>query len=126
MGAAHTDSVMDSAESTAELLAADREASQIIEKAIAARDTKMMSAKAEAEAEIAAFRGVLEAEYQAHSTKAESDEQTRFGVLAADTQAEIDRLEGVAAGEKGKVVDLLVKYITQPNKQPAHPQKSAI
>merc|ERR1711907_581031 len=69
----HTDSVMDSAESTAELLAAEREASQIIEKAIAARDTKMMSAKAEAEAEIAAFRGVLEAEYQAHSTKAEAD-----------------------------------------------------
>merc|ERR1711907_411459 len=109
------DTVMDSAESTAELLAAEREASQIIEKAIQARDTKMMSAKAEAEAEIAAFRGVLEAEYQAHSTKAEADESARFGSLAADTQAEIDRLEGVAAGEKDKVVDLLVKYITQPN-----------
>merc|ERR1711988_1275395 len=103
---------MESAEAIAELLAAEREASVIIEEANAAREARMMLAKTEAEAEIAAFRGHLDAQHQAFLAQSGGSEEAKAAKDATDSQ--IAALRKTAAGEKAKVTKILVDFIVSP------------
>merc|ERR1719224_213367 len=106
---------MESAEAIAELLAAEREASVIIEEANAAREARMMLAKTEAEAEIAAFRGHLDAQHQAFLAQSGGSEEAKAKAAKDATDSQIAALRKTAAGEKAKVTKILVDFIVSPS-----------
>merc|ERR1711965_609441 len=95
-----------------ELLAAEKQAAEIVLEAKKRRQAKMKQAKDDAESEIADYRSKREAEFEAYKNQHSSGGSSSSEKLRVQTDAAVKGLEAEAGKNRAKVVDLLVKYVT--------------
>merc|ERR1712046_512939 len=95
-----------------ELLAAEKEAANIVSDAKKQRQDKMKKAKEDANKEIEAFRASKESEFQAYKQKHSTGGSASSESLKKQTDEAKMELEREAAANRSKVVDLLVQYVT--------------
>eukprot|EP00210_Caulerpa_lentillifera_P002026 g1941.t1 len=94
------------------LLAAEKAAQEIVDKARKERAEKMKLAKLEAENEIAEYRAERQAEYDAKVATSSSASGTTFKKLDDDTQAAIDAITRNLPSKKKDAVAMLVSHVT--------------
>eukprot|EP00658_Telonema_sp_P-2_P003869 TRINITY_DN11444_c0_g1_i12.p1 TRINITY_DN11444_c0_g1~~TRINITY_DN11444_c0_g1_i12.p1 ORF type:complete len:126 (-),score=52.69 TRINITY_DN11444_c0_g1_i12:400-777(-) len=104
---------MDSGEGISQLLLAERQAAEMVSNAKKAKQEKLNAAKAEAEKEIAKVRESLQADHEKYKSEHGGGSDARLKAVQQETQATINKLQSQASQNQSKVVDLLVKYVTQ-------------
>jgi|ERR1719263_1632346 len=95
-----------------ELLQAEKQAATIVAEAKKERQAKMSKAKKDAAAEIEDFRQKKEAEFQAYKQQHSSGGTASSETLMRQTAEAKADLEREAGQNRGKVVDLLVQFVT--------------
>merc|ERR1712196_207741 len=98
-----------------ELLQAEKDAAQIVGDAKGKRQETMKRAKDDAQKEIAEYKAKREAEFKAYESKHSSGGSSSSEKLAQHPKEAIADLQKEAESNRGKVVDLLVKYVTTVN-----------
>jgi len=93
------------------LLNAEHEATEIVK---AAKDEKIMrlkQAKAEAEAEIAAYKAARESQFQVFAKERLGDSEGHSSSLAKATDKELDEIKRDVAANKVALMDALLKSV---------------
>ena len=79
---------------------------------LAEKVLRLKQAKAEAEAEIAAYKAQREAQFQIFSKERMGDSAGHSTSLAKTTEAELATIGSDVAKNKGAVIDMLLKSVT--------------
>ena len=98
---------MDSRDGIQKLLAAEQEAQAIVTAARAEKTSRLRQAKAEADAEIAAYRAQREEKYQSLLRSRSGDSSARAARLETDAAAAIERVQAQVRAGKKAVTDML-------------------
>ena len=73
---------------------------------------RLKQAKAEAEAEIAAYKSAREAQFQIFSKERMGDSAGHSTTLAKSTEAELAAIKSDVDKNKASVIDMLIKSVT--------------
>lgn len=103
---------MDSHDGIQKLLAAEQEAQAIVTAARAEKTSRLRQAKAEADAEIAAYRAQREEKYQSLLRSRVGDSSARAARLETDAAAAIERVQAQVRAGKKAVTDMLAAKVT--------------
>jgi V-type H+-transporting ATPase subunit G len=103
---------MDSRDGIQKLLAAEQEAQAIVTAARAEKTSRLRQAKAEADAEIAAYRAQREEKYQSLLSSRVGDSSARAARLETDAAAAIERVQAQVNAGKKAVTDMLAAKVT--------------
>ena len=103
---------MDSRDGIQKLLAAEQEAQPIVTAARAEKTSRLRQAKAEADAEIAAYRAQREEKYQSLLSSRVGDSSARAARLETDAAAAIERVQAQVNAGKKAVTDMLAAKVT--------------
>jgi V-type H+-transporting ATPase subunit G len=103
---------MDSHDGIQKLLAAEQEAQGIVAAARAEKTARLRQAKAEADAEIAAYRAQREEKYQGLVLSQTGDSTTRAARLEADCTAQIATVVAQVQANKKIVTNMLAQKVT--------------
>ena len=103
---------MDSHDGIQKLLAAEQEAQGIVAAARAEKTARLRQAKAEADAEIAAYRAQREEKYKGLVLSQTGDSTTRAARLEADCTAQIATVVAQVQANKKIVTNMLAQKVT--------------
>ncbi|AEE84797.1 V-ATPase subunit G (vag2 gene) [Arabidopsis thaliana] len=98
-----------------QLLAAEREAQQIVNAARTAKMTRLKQAKEEAETEVAEHKTSTEQGFQRKLEATSGDSGANVKRLEQETDAKIEQLKNEATRISKDVVDMLLKNVTTVN-----------
>ena len=104
---------MDSHDGIQKLLAAEQEAQAIVTAARAEKTSRLRQAKAEADAEIAAYRAQREETYQSLLRSRSGDSSARAAQLESESSAAIERVQTQVRAAKKAVTDMLAAKVTR-------------
>ena len=105
---------MDSHDGIQKLLAAEQEAQAIVTAARAEKTSRLRQAKAEADAEIKAYRAQREETYQSLLRSRVGDSSARAAqVLESESSAAIERVQTQVRAAKKAVTDMLAAKVTR-------------
>ncbi|CAH9077263.1 unnamed protein product [Cuscuta europaea] len=94
------------------LLAAEKEAQQVVTAARAAKQARLKQAKEEAEKEIAVFRANLEAAFQKKVSQSSGDSGANVKRLEHETEEKIQRLNTDTNRISHGVIQMLLRHAT--------------
>ena len=104
---------MDSHDGIQKLLAAEQEAQAIVTAARAEKTSRLRQAKAEADAEIKAYRAQREETYQSLLRSRVGDSSVRAAQLESESSAAIERVQTQVRAAKKAVTDMLAAKVTR-------------
>ncbi|KAJ8904163.1 hypothetical protein NDN08_000690 [Rhodosorus marinus] len=100
-----------SAQTIQQLLEAEKAAAEVVEQARKERDERLKKASLEAEAEIAAYREMLEKEYQEKLAKFKASEGDVSKMVKEREDKEIAAVKAAASKEKDAISAQLVEWV---------------
>lgn len=94
------------------LLAAERDAQAVVERARKAKADRLKQAKEEAERDIAAYKAEREAEFKRKVSADSSSSQDTVAQLAEESARAVAGIQAAVAAKKGEVMDMLLRHVT--------------